>query len=99
MSWQDFLKYLAEPSGIVAVLGFILSWLVEYIPGFDALVPKWKRLVVLVLSMAIPLVGVGLSIATGVVGDVTWELTWWPALVAGFLAFGGATVAQTRQLK
>ena len=97
MSWSDFLALLSQPNGIAAAVGIGLSFVTEYIPGYEALVPKWKRLIFLVLCLAIPLAAAGLGVLT-VGWSLSWELTFWPALLAGGIAFGGGTVAHVRKL-
>lgn len=96
MSWMEFLVWL-QSEGINAVVGFFLSYVVEYWPQFGELDPKWQRLVFLWLCFVVPLVGAGLSIAFGY-QVASWEETFWPAILAGGLAFGAGTVAHTRKL-
>lgn len=99
MSWQEFLVYALTPAGIGVVVGFVLSWVVEYWPAYETWEPKYKRLVFLVLSFVVPLLGVTLSIATGAGGDwLDFQNTWWPALVAGFTAFTAGQTAHVRKL-
>ena len=97
MSWNEFLQFLSQPNGIALALGVGESILVEYIPGFGDLDPKWKRIVFLLVCMAVPLAAAGLGIATEGWG-VTWQDTFWPAVVAGGAAFGGGTLMHTRKL-
>jgi len=98
MSWSEFLQYAASP-GIAAIVGAILSVVVEYLPEYDNLEPKWKRLVFFGLCMVVPLAATALAIATGEWGAWgDWAGTWWPALVAGFAAGGVGTVIHTRKV-
>ena len=97
MSWSDFLALLSQPNGIAAAVGIGLSFVTEYIPGYEALVPKWKRLIFLVFCLAIPLAAAGLAILTAG-APLSWELTFWPALLAGGTAFAGGTIAHVRKL-
>ena len=88
MSWSEFLQYAASP-GIAAIVGAILSVVVEYLPEYDNLEPKWKRLVFFGLCMVVPLAATALAIATGewgAWGDVA--TTWWPAVYAGLTGAG-----------
>ena len=98
MPWEDFLKLIADPDGIALIVGFALSFLVEYIPAYNELLPKWKRLVMFGICEAVALAGAGLAIATGLHETVSWAGVWWPAIVAGILAFASSTVAHTRKL-
>jgi hypothetical protein len=97
MSWSDFLGYLSEPNGIAVVVGIALSWLGEYAPGFIELAPRWKRLIFLGVCFVVPLVAAALRVATAG-GSAAWDAAWWPALVAGAMAFAAGQVAHTRKL-
>lgn len=90
MTWNEFLQLLSQPNGIAVGLGLVESVLVEYLPGFGALDAKWKRLVFLVVSLVIPLGAAGLGIAT-CDWSVTWNDTFWPAVLAGGTTFAGGT--------
>lgn len=96
-TWEGFLRLLSEPNAIAAAVGIAWSWLAEYVPGFRDLVPKWKRLVFLGLCLLIPVIAASLGILT-CGWTVSWNTVYWPALLAGFIAFGGGTVAHTRSL-
>ena len=87
----DFLKYLLTPVGIGVVLYFILEKLPYLNEAFDTLLPKTKRLVVLILCLVLPVIGA--------VGG--WYFGYWPisedtiygALKAGIEAFTASQVA------
>lgn len=98
MTWGEFLQYAASP-GIGVIVGVILSVVVEYLPSYETLVPKWKRLVFVGLCFVVPLVATALAVATGEWGEwADWQTTWWPAFVAGFSATATGTVAHVRKL-
>ena len=97
MTWAEFLKLLSEPNMIAAAAGAILSFLVEYIPSYDTLAPKWKRLVFLGACFVLPLLAATLGILTAG-WPASWEATFWPAVLAAAIAFGGGTAAHTRKL-
>ena len=97
LSWSGFLALLSTPNGIAAGAGVFLSWLVEYLPKYDALAPKWKRLVFLGVCFVIPLIAAGLGILSAG-WPASWDATFWPAILAGGIAFGGGTVAHARKL-
>lgn len=99
MEWSEFLTYAAGP-GVNAIVGFALSFCVDYIPGYDLLEPKLARLVFLGLAFVVPAGATALAIATGEWGVWNdWAGTWWPALVSGFTAGFAGTLAHTRSLK
>ncbi len=97
LTWSGFLALLSTPNGIAGAVGVVLSWLAEYVPAFDALVPKWKRLVFFGVCMIVPLCAAALGIWT-CGWPASWELTFWPAILAGGIAFGGGTLAHARKL-
>ena len=97
MSWCEVLGYFSRPNFIAAAVGVLWSVGVEYIPIFQALEPRWKRLIFLLLSLVVPTAAAGLGVWT-----CGWEPSWdglfWPALLAGVAAFSGGTVAHVRKL-
>lgn len=96
MSFADFLDFLRGP-GINAAIGFALSFGAEYIPHFEDLAPKYKRLLILALSFVIPLAATLAGFFAGYY-EGGFEGAVWPALVAGATAFGASTMAHTRSL-
>lgn len=98
MSWSEFLSYLSQPNGIAVGAGIVWSLIVEYWPAqFGTLAPRWKRLLFFAVSLAIPLIAAGLGVLTAD-WSASFEATFWPALVAGFIAFTSGTVAHARLL-
>ena len=97
MDVVQFLKYAGSAVGINMIIGFLLSFVVEWFPEYDGLAPRWKRLVVIVLSFVIPVCS---AFALWLMGEV--ELSYnvvWLALSAGFAAFFGSQVAHARNLR
>jgi len=97
LTWSGFLSLLSSPNGIAAAVGVLLSYVGEYIPAYDAFAPKWKRLVFFASCFVIPLCAAFVGVLTAG-WPLSWELTFWPAVLAGGIAFGGGTVAHTRKL-
>ena len=97
MSWSEFLAYASNPTAIPVVVGVILSVLAEYVPAFTALAPKWKRAVFFAISVAVPLLAAALGVLTAGWPE-TWADTFWPALVAGVMAFASGTMAHLPKL-
>jgi len=93
MTWSGFLRFLSQPNGIALVVGVLLSLGVEYVPQFRDMASKWKRAVFFGVSLAVPLVAAGLGVLTEG-WDPTWGATFWPAIIAGVLAFGSGTMRQ-----
>lgn len=86
MTWEQFLRLASGPGWVNAAIAVLSAILVEYIPGFQALRPKWKRVVFFVISLAIPQLAALLGVTTlGWPG--TWTDTFWPALLAGITAW------------
>jgi len=96
MEWTEFLRYAAGP-GVAAIVGVLLSETASYLPGFDALVERWKRVVFFLLCMLVPTLASVLGVATAG-WPATWVATYWPALVAGAVAFGSGTLVHTRKM-
>jgi hypothetical protein len=84
MTLTQFLQYASGP-GVNAVVGFVLAFLLELVPGFDGVAPRQKRLLTMGLSFVVPIAAtVGLYGLTANTDQV------WAALVAGFVAFFGS---------
>ena len=98
MSWNEFLTAMAGP-GVNAAVGFLLSFGADYIPGYNDLDAKFKRVAFIVAAFLIPLAATVAAVYTGEFGQWgDWQTTWWPALVAGAAAAFSGTVAHTRKL-
>jgi len=96
MSWKEALEYGQGP-GVAIIVGFALSVLVEYWPGYGKLLPKIKRLVFFAFCLAVPVIAAGLAVLSKFQGP-GWELTWWPALQSGFVAFTAGTLTHLPRL-
>ncbi len=92
----DFLLYL-QSDGVNAAIGFLLSFVVEWWPGYDLLPPRAKRLIMLGACLALPLLAA--LVGSAVLHAQPLEIdTFWQAARAGFLAFVASTAAHTRKL-
>ena len=96
MTWHEFLQYASSP-GIAAIVGALLSVIVEYVPRFEALGPKAKRASIFILSLAVPLLASFLGVLTDS-WESSWDATYWPAIVAGFTAYTTSQVVHIRSL-
>jgi len=96
MSWDDFLGYASGP-GINALVGAVLALVVEYWPRYGELEARWKRLVIFVLCLAVPLVATAAGVVTAD-WTASWEGAMWPALVAGFTAYVASQAVHARGL-
>jgi len=96
MIFCEFVKSL-QGTGLGAAVGVVLSYVVEWWKGYEFLSAQFKRVVFLAICLAIPLAAAGVGILS--CGQPAGFMeTWWPALVAGFVAFSAGTVAHTRKL-
>jgi hypothetical protein len=96
MGWDEFLRYANGP-GVSVLVGALISELANYVPDFASLSPRGKRAVFFLACLAIPLSASLLGVATaGWPAD--WSATFWPALVAGFVAFASGTAVHLRKL-
>jgi hypothetical protein len=94
--WATFLRW-ALTTGLPLLVGVALSFCVEYIPRFDELPGKWKRLVFFGASLAVANLATALGVWT-LQWPPTWADTWWSAQVAGVLCFASGTLAHTPKL-
>jgi len=96
MSLTDFLTWAATSPGVNGIVGFFESFAIEWIPGFDALEAKWKRLTTMLISFAIPVLA---TVSLWALGARPISIdSVWVALTAGFSAFFGSQLAHIRQL-
>jgi len=91
VTFQEFLQYVQTSTGINAVIGFILSFVAEWIPGYDVLEAKLKRLIMMLLCFILPIA------ATVLLGCYESECIW-QALLAGGAAFFGSQASHLRKL-
>lgn len=100
MTWEQFLAALQTPGTIQIVVGAVVFALAEYVPGFVKAIeePKWKRLVVGGISLAIPIAAYALQSVTVTHVPITWDGTW-AALWAALETFGVATLIHTTKLE
>ncbi len=96
MTLVEFLRYAMTSAGVNAAVGFVLSFLAEWWPGYAALPPLTKRLAMMALCFVVPLgAAVGLWL---IAGDPLTVETLWAAMQAGFAAFFGSQAAHARVL-
>lgn len=92
MTLVEFLTY-ASGEGVNAVVGFVLAFLLELVPGFDGVAPRQKRLLTMGLSFVVPVVATGGLVVLGALTLGSWREVvdaLWGALAAGFAAFFGS---------
>ncbi len=95
MTFVEFLNYVGTSAGINAAVGFVISFLAEWWPSFEALEPKAKRLVMMVLCFVIPLAALLARVA---LGEMLTVDSVWACVLAGFSAFFGSQAAHVREL-
>jgi len=91
------LKQLLVPGVLGAVVGIVLSYLVELIPSYEDLGAKAKRLVFFLIAMALS-IGAGVAIPLLAGDPLAWDPIIGNAIVASLAAWSGGTLAHTRQL-
>ena len=97
MSLQEFLQWAATVDGVGGIVGFILSFFAEWIPGFEDLSPKGKRGATLAFSLIIPTIAIE---AYYIIFQGSWpsgEVVFL-ALQAGFAFFYGSQFSHMREL-
>jgi len=102
MGFEEFLKYISTQVGVSAVVNAILliigSYAVEFWPWFCNLTPLKSRMIFMVpLAFIVPLSGAALGVLY-YGWTMQFDVTWWPALVAGFTAAFAGTLAHARKL-
>lgn len=97
-AWGDFLAAMSRANFLSVAVGIALSIIADYIPGYDALQPKAKRLVFLGVSLFLPLLAASLGVLTAGF-DPSWEATFWPAVAAGAMTGWAGTTFHTRKLE
>jgi hypothetical protein len=97
ITWENFLLLLSTPTAIPIVLGAVMSVVAEYVPGWGAMDARWKRAIFFGVSLAIPVLAAVLGVWT-LGWSPSWAETFWPAIVAGFVAFGSGTLAHLPRL-
>lgn len=96
MSWSEALLYASGP-GVAAVVGVVLSFVVEYWPAYTGLPARQKRLVFIGLSLAVPVIAATLRGLWGY-AEWGWETLYWPAILSGGTAYLTGQVAHLRKL-
>ena len=97
MTFHEVLLWAQGP-GIAAIVGAVLSFIVEYWPAYASLEGKFKRLAFAAMCFIVPLLA---AVAGCGMGYQPWafERTFWPAIYAGGLvAFGIGTLVHIRLL-
>jgi len=86
---MNFCEFLAQgwgPASLAALVAVALAIVVEYVPAYDALQPRWKQLVYLAICIVIGFGTWGAGIAAG-----CSVVDWWTVI----LAIAGAFTAGT----
>lgn len=96
MSLSEVLRALQGP-WINLAAGVVYSFLLEMFPRFRSLKSAEKRIVVLAISVLVPLTAAVLACIFGYQPCSGEALA--QAIIAGAMAFGGATGAHTRKLR
>ena len=93
ISWADFLLWLTTAAGVNAVLSFLWTKVPDWIgESWEEMVPpRWRAPLLFAMCEIVPLLGAALRVAFGY-AESSWENLWWPAVVAGFIAFTGTTL-------
>lgn len=97
MTLQEFLKCSMTADGVGAIVGFLLSFCAEWVPGFEALTPKAKRGVTLAFSLIIPVVAL-MSFELGFQGSWPGVEVIFLSVQAGFAFYYGSQASHMREL-
>jgi len=98
ITWCEALAWvLVVKDAIATVIGVVLSVLAEYVPKYTTISPRMKRLVMLALCFAIPIIALLLAWASNCITQPTGDDVW-QAVYAGALTFLASQIAHTIQL-
>jgi len=96
MSLVEFLKYAGTAAGINVIIGFLLSFVLEWFPEYETLASRWKRIIAMGMSFVIPVLSI---LGLWLTGNVALTLdVVWLGLSAGFAAFFGSQMGHAREL-
>jgi hypothetical protein len=95
-TFDAFLQGLSGQLVAVAV-GLLLSVIVEWIPAYDGLAARYKRLIFFGLCLIVPVAAAFLRWALGYV-SLTFDPLIWHAIWNGLGAAGVGTLVHTRKL-
>ena len=96
VTFEYMLRQAVAPAGIAMLAAFLLSFVVDFWNGYNALSPKRKRLVYYALCLIVPVICYLLMAAMGV---FAWSVNLvWLILSAWFAAVFGGTLLHTREL-
>jgi hypothetical protein len=95
-SFDEALQGASGPL-VGAVVAVIISWVVEFVPAYGSLAPRYKRLVYFGLCMVVP---VSAACLRATLGYVAWSFDplVWQALWNGAAAGGVGTLVHARKL-
>ena len=88
ITFRDFLMWLQHP-GIEAAVGILTSVVAQYVSWFESLDRKWKLPVMLVFNVGVPVLAAAVGVALNY-QPLDFDATFWPAIVAGVIAFAGS---------
>lgn len=94
MSFAEFLVGLQGPF-ISSAVGALLSVVAEYVPQYQGLSSKWKRVIFAGGCFGVPIVAAAAACGMGY-QPCSFEQTFWPAIYAGgAAAFSSGTLVHT----
>jgi hypothetical protein len=85
MTFEEFLMW-AQVDGINAIVGFLWSFVVVRWAWYNSKDEWTQTFIILVASLLVPVVAAATSVAMRYQA-FDFEVTFWPALRAGFIAF------------
>lgn len=98
LTLSEFLNQAATVAGINAIFGFILSWVVDWIPSWGDAEPRFKRGLTMLICLAVAMCLLALQVATTHAALTTDMI--FAYLAVGFLAgSGGYETSQVAHLR
>lgn len=97
MNWCGFIDLLRASEGVAAGLGIVLSFAAEWWPAFVDLSSQKKRVLVLLVCVAIPMLATVGGYFSRCIEALDRE-TVWQAVYIGGIVFGASQFAHARNL-
>lgn len=98
MTWCNFIELLRSSEGVAGALGVVLSFVLEWWPVFGELPARQKRVMVLAICVAIPMLATIGGYFSGCLPALDRDAIWMAVYIGG-ITFGASQFAHLRELE